>query len=439
MPTTKMALGVAALAGAAAAAIWAVRRRKAVSPGRKYLASFQQTMLRIKDPTKSVPFYEKHFGMKLVHKYDFPQWKFSLYFMERPHEKDVAKLPLPGTASSEAYLWSMPGTTLELTHNHGSEADPSFSIWSGNSGRDVPESSPLHIKEGPIRGFGHIAFNVPDVYATSAALEAAGVVFQKRPDEGRMKGLAFALDPDGYWIELVKRSDHVAFPEPENLSQTMMRVKCARQSIRFYVDVMGMTMVRAMHVPNDFSNYFFACLTPEERAIAPDPESAEAREYVKTLWQPVLEMTHNHGTEDDADFHVHTGNSEPQGFGHIGFLVDDLAGCCAEMQALGVPFHKRCVAAAGAPARVHGGLLSPPLPERSQSTPARAGRSTATCTRSPSRSTHRGTASSSCRGTAHLPGCAPTFREARICPTCLWLLRSEIRSYLHANIGLPKK
>ena len=43
--------------------------------------TWQQTMLRIKDPTVSVPFYEKHYGFQLVHTYDFPQWNFSLYFM----------------------------------------------------------------------------------------------------------------------------------------------------------------------------------------------------------------------------------------------------------------------------------------------------------------------------------------------------------------------
>ena len=340
----RMAL-VAGTAATLAAAVYVMRRYRhklATScPGRTYAASFQQTMLRIKDPAKTIPFYEKHFGMKLVHRYDFPQYKFSLYFMERPREQDVAKLPPAGTRESEQYLWSMPGTTLELTHNHGSESDPTFSVWSGNSGRDVPESSPLHMKDGPIRGFGHIAFNVPDVYAISESLEASGVRFQKRPDEGRMKGLAFCLDPDGYWIELVKRAEPNPFPEPANLSQTMMRIKDARATIRFYVDVMGMSLVRAMHVPNDFSNYFFACLTDEQKATAPDPESPAARDFVKTLWQPVLEMTHNHGTEDDADFAVHTGNSEPVGFGHVGFLVDDLQACCDEMLALGVPFHKK--------------------------------------------------------------------------------------------------
>ena len=36
--------------------------------------SWQQTMLRIKDPKKSVPFYKDHFGFTLIHQYDFPQW-----------------------------------------------------------------------------------------------------------------------------------------------------------------------------------------------------------------------------------------------------------------------------------------------------------------------------------------------------------------------------
>ncbi len=177
-----------------------------VPPGRKHNASFQQTMLRIKDPSVSVPFYEKHFGMRCVHRCDFPQWKFSLYFLERVRDAEAGALAEPGTIESEAYLWSMKGATLELTHNHGSENDDNFSVWSGNSGSDLPADSPLHMAGGPIRGFGHIAFNVPDVYALSASLEADGVRFQKRPDEGRMKGLAFCLDPDGYWIELGARA-----------------------------------------------------------------------------------------------------------------------------------------------------------------------------------------------------------------------------------------
>ena len=46
-----------------------------------------------------------------------------------------------------------------------------------------------------------------DVYAKSEAMLAAGVDFKKKPDDGSMKGLAFAKDPDGYWVEIVKRSE----------------------------------------------------------------------------------------------------------------------------------------------------------------------------------------------------------------------------------------
>lgn len=43
---------------------------------------------------------------------------------------------------------------------------------------------------------------VPDVYTACERFEKLGVSFVKRPDEGRMKGLAFIKDPDGYWIEI---------------------------------------------------------------------------------------------------------------------------------------------------------------------------------------------------------------------------------------------
>lgn len=43
---------------------------------------------------------------------------------------------------------------------------------------------------------------VPDVEAACERFETMGVNFVKRPNEGRMKGLAFIRDPDGYWIEI---------------------------------------------------------------------------------------------------------------------------------------------------------------------------------------------------------------------------------------------
>ena len=79
----------------------------------------------------------------------------------------------------------------------GTETDDAFRHYSGN------ESRPENGTDG--RGFGHIGFLVDDVYAACSELEPLGYGFKKRPDEGGMKGLAFAYDPDGYWVEIIKR------------------------------------------------------------------------------------------------------------------------------------------------------------------------------------------------------------------------------------------
>lgn len=316
-----------------------------------YHARFQQTMLRIKDPKISVPFYEKNFGCKLVHWIDFPQWTFSVYFLERPREGQV----LPpcslekATIESEKYLNTMSGATLELTHNYGSEKDDNFKVWNGNTGKDG--DGPNYAEEPAARGFGHVAFNCDDVYEACEILEKNGVKFQKKPDDGRMKGLAFALDPDGYWIEIVRR-EKMGWPEYYNLSQTMMRVKDGPKTVEFYTKHLGMTLVRVADMPQyGFTNYFLACVTPEEldAALKADKDRdhsagldpTKPNGLTKVLWNTCLELTWNHGTEKDPDFKVHDGNAKPQGFGHIGFLMDDLEASCARMEAEGASFKKR--------------------------------------------------------------------------------------------------
>ena len=81
--------------------------------------------------------------------------------------------------------------------------------------------------------------------------------------------------------------------------------------------------------------------TLPEGVTGPDPKSEEARDFVKSLFSPVLELTHNHGTENDADFQHFTGNEQDRkGFGHIGFLVDDVYEACKALEPQGYGFKK---------------------------------------------------------------------------------------------------
>jgi lactoylglutathione lyase len=141
-----------------------------------------QTMLRIKDPAKSLAFYQEVLGMTLCARFDFPDMEFSLYFVGYPQS------PIPQDESARAeWVFNQPAL-LELTHNHGTESDEGPVYHNGN---DEP------------RGFGHIGVTVPDVYAACERFDSLGVEYVKRPDDGNMKGLAFIKDPDGYWVEIL--------------------------------------------------------------------------------------------------------------------------------------------------------------------------------------------------------------------------------------------
>lgn len=146
---------------------------------------FNQTMLRIRDPKASLDFYTRVLGMTLIQQLDFPEAEFSLYFLGFVRESDE---PLPADRVARTAYAFRQKAVLELTHNYGTENDPAPVYHNGNSDP---------------RGFGHIGISVPDVEAACRRFADLGVAFVKRPDEGRMKGLAFIADPDGYWIEIL--------------------------------------------------------------------------------------------------------------------------------------------------------------------------------------------------------------------------------------------
>ena len=112
--------------------------------------------------------------------------KFSLFFLAYLGDEEAARVP-EDDAKRLTYTFGREAM-LELTHNWGTEHEEGFEYHNGN---DEPQ------------GFGHIGVTVPDVYAASQRFEKLGVPFVKKPDDGKMKGLAFIKDPDGYWIEIL--------------------------------------------------------------------------------------------------------------------------------------------------------------------------------------------------------------------------------------------
>ncbi|UUI59276.1 lactoylglutathione lyase [Aeromonas salmonicida] len=123
------------------------------------------TMLRVGDLQRSIDFYTRVLGMKLLRKSENSEYKYTLAFVGYGDEKDEA--------------------VIELTYNWGVSE---YELGSA---------------------YGHIALEADDIYATYDALRAAGAKITREP--GPVKGgttvIAFVEDPDGYKIELIAKKD----------------------------------------------------------------------------------------------------------------------------------------------------------------------------------------------------------------------------------------
>ncbi len=148
--------------------------------------TFNHTMLRVKDPVKSLSFYTGVLGMTLLAIKKFPEMGFDLYFLAKLTDDERQNLPAGDDLA--IYAFRQRGI-LELTHNYGTETKDDFSYHDGNA---EPQ------------GFGHICFSVPDLKAAVSWFDANEVEFKKRPEDGSMKNIAFIKDVDGYWIEIVE-------------------------------------------------------------------------------------------------------------------------------------------------------------------------------------------------------------------------------------------
>ncbi len=134
---------------------------------------YLHTMVRVTDIAKSLDFYCTKLGMVETRRIDNPAGRFTLVFLAAPHDKDA------GTADK--------APLLELTYNYDPEA------YAGG------------------RNFGHLAYEVDDIYALCARLQAAGVTINRPPREGRM---AFIKSPDNVSIELLQKGEPLPKAEP---------------------------------------------------------------------------------------------------------------------------------------------------------------------------------------------------------------------------------
>jgi lactoylglutathione lyase len=135
----------------------------------KYL----HTMVRVSDVDRSLDFYCNKLGLVEVRRYENPQGRYTLIFLTAPEDVENFKA---GKAPA-----------VELTYNWDKE------------------------DYGQARNFGHLAYEVDDIYALCAKLQKGGVTINRPPRDGRM---AFVRSPDNISIELLQKGEAKAPAEP---------------------------------------------------------------------------------------------------------------------------------------------------------------------------------------------------------------------------------
>ncbi len=128
----------------------------------KYL----HTMVRVSDLDASLAFYCDHLGLVELRRYDNDQGRFSLIFLAAPGDEEAQ---------------------VELTWNWDPEA------------------------YGEGRNFGHLAYQVDDIYELCQSLMDSGVVISRPPRDGHM---AFVRSPDNISVELLQKGDALPAQEP---------------------------------------------------------------------------------------------------------------------------------------------------------------------------------------------------------------------------------
>ena len=121
-------------------------------------------------------------------------------------------------------------------------------------------------------------------------------------------------------------------------NHTMLRVKDPRASLDFYTRVLGFTLARKVDFEQAKFSLYFLVLVGDAGDI---PDDDAGRKEWLARQRGVLELTHNHGTEDEDGKVYHDGKSDPRGFGHLCVSVPDVRAACERFEQLQVPFQKR--------------------------------------------------------------------------------------------------
>ncbi len=134
---------------------------------------YLHTMVRVADLDKALAFYCAGLGLQEVSRFDNPAGRFTLVFLAAPEDVEAAR--------------EKRAPTVELTHNWDPEA------YTGG------------------RNFGHLAYQVEDIYQTCQRLMDQGVTINRPPRDGHM---AFVRSPEGISVELLQKDGSLPSAEP---------------------------------------------------------------------------------------------------------------------------------------------------------------------------------------------------------------------------------
>jgi lactoylglutathione lyase len=134
---------------------------------------YLHTMVRVTDLDRALAFYCGGLGLEEVSRVDNPAGRFTLVFLAAPEDVEAAR--------------AKRAPTVELTYNWDAE------VYTGG------------------RNFGHLAYQVDDIYETCRRLADSGVTINRPPRDGHM---AFVRSPDGVSVELLQKDGSLAPAEP---------------------------------------------------------------------------------------------------------------------------------------------------------------------------------------------------------------------------------